>query len=88
MSRRDTRPKSGRLPAPGDDCLCCRNRGVLPPAVIGGQEVGRAGMVDSQTALQCCDKCLFGLFLGGGPSAHPHELDVQGILASFLDGGS
>lgn len=72
-------------PKPGKGCLCCRNKGVLPPAELDGKPAGVPGLVDGQTALKCCDDCLYGLFLGGGPAAHPHEIDVQGIIASFMD---
>lgn len=67
-------------PTPGDACLCCRNKGVLPPAELNGQPVNVPGLVDSETIQQCCDECIDAMFLGGGPSAHPHELDVPGIL--------
>lgn len=67
-------------PARGDGCLCCRNKGVLPPAELNGKPVGIPGLVDSSSIVQCCDQCIYALFLGGGPGAHPHELDVPRIL--------
>ena len=58
-------------PPSGESCICCRNRGVLPDAKI-------PGMVDSSTILQCCERCIAALFLGG---THPHDVDAATILA-------
>ena len=44
------------LPAPGSDCICCANRGVLPAAEIAGEAVaGMPGLVDGSTVLKCCE---------------------------------
>ena len=42
-----------------DDCVCCRNGGVLPMAN------GTAGVVDLETVRRCCRDCIAGLFLDG-----------------------
>ena len=60
------------LPLSGETCLCCSNRGVLPPAKLDGQLVGIPGMVDAPTVLQCCETCVAALFFGG---THPHPLN-------------
>jgi hypothetical protein len=66
------------LPVSGEGCLCCTNRGVLPPAELNGQPVGITGLVDGPTVLQCCEQCVAALFLGG---THPHPLNP--ILAAL-----
>lgn len=65
------------LPASGDGCVCCRNRGVLPAAEVNSEPVGIAGMVDGATLLKCCAQCIEALAFGG---SHPHTLDVAGIV--------
>lgn len=65
------------MPASGDGCLCCRNRGVLPAAEVNSKPVGIPGMVDGATILKCCAQCIEALFFGG---SHPHTLDVAGIV--------
>ncbi|MBV8346937.1 MAG: hypothetical protein JOZ49_05195 [Mycolicibacterium sp.] len=41
-----------------DECLCCRNGGVLPTT-------NTTGLVDRKTVLRCCKDCIVGLFLDG-----------------------
>ena len=65
------------LPPSGEQCICCRNNGVLPAAQIDGQPVGIPGMVDGATVTRCCENCVAALFLGG---SHPHQLDTTRIL--------
>lgn len=67
----------------GDQCICCRNLGALPPATLNGKPVtGMPGLVDGAVAQQCCDQCLTALFLSDGTYPHPHPLDVPAILRS------
>ncbi|MDV7192561.1 MULTISPECIES: hypothetical protein [Mycolicibacterium] len=72
-----TAGEGSQVPEPGDACLCCRNKGVLPAGKFNGTTVNVPGLVDSATILQCCEECIGALFLGG---THPHELNVAGIL--------
>jgi hypothetical protein len=73
------------LPASGQACICCTNRGVLPAAKIDGQPVGIVGMVDGPTVLQCCEKCVAALFFG---ATHPHPLNpLLGVVLPTSSGG-
>jgi hypothetical protein len=61
------------LPQSGEDCICCRNHGILPAATLDGRpSVNMAGLVDGATILQCCEPCVGALFFGG---VHPHGLN-------------
>jgi hypothetical protein len=73
-----------QLPPTGPNCLCCRGKGVLPPARINGEPVGLPGMVDGPTLLQCCEPCITALAFGGS-HAHPHPCDVGRILGGITN---